>query len=213
MNQTNRILIAATAHHIVRKTQGGMQVFRDGQDYRHCIHHIRELRETNSVAVHAWCLLPDRIHLLATAERQAADISDFMKSLSCRVTMRYKRRHMGAGSPWEPRFRSSPVQPGQWLLACMNYIERLPVLHGFVKTAFHYHHSSYRMRLGKTHIYWLDDAEDYKRLGHDAEARAEVYRDYFNAGLCASDRENIERAVNTGQVTGCAYFEREIRGK
>lgn len=213
MNQTNRILVAATAHHIVRKTTGGMQVFRDSQDYRHCIHHIRDLRESCGVAVHAWCLLPDRIHLLATAERQANDISDFMKSLSCRVTMRCKRRHQTASSPWEPRFRSSPVQPGQWLLACMNYIERLPALNGIVKTAFHYHYSSYRMRLGKTHIYWLDDADDYKNLGNTAEARAEAYRDYFNAGLCPGEQASIERAVSTGQVTGCAYFEREIRGK
>lgn len=213
MNQLNRILIAATAHHLVRKTSGGVHVFTDNQDYRHCIHHIRDLREEYRVAVHAWCLLPDRIHLLATAEENASDISDFMKSLSCRVTMRYKRRQFAARSPWEPRYRSSPVQPGQWLLACMNYIERLPAINGLVKTAFHYHHSSYRMRLGKTHVYWLDDADDYKRLGKDAEARAEVYREYFNAGLCTREQASIEHALNTGQVTGCAYFEREIRGE
>lgn len=44
------------------------------------------------------------------------------------------------------RYRSSPVESGQWLLACICYIERLPVLRRLGLSAYHYHRSRYRMK-------------------------------------------------------------------
>jgi len=212
MSLSGRILLAQSPHHIVRKTANDISIFQDQIDYRNAIHHIQDLRDEYHIAVHAWCLLPDRIHLLLTPERAASDLPDFMKSLSCRVAMRYKKRHKASESPWEYRYRSSPVQPGQWLLACMSYIERLPALTGLVKSALHYRHSSYRMRLGKEHHYWLDDPDDYLRLGTSTSSRTESYRDYFNAGLCPREMQNIETAVMNGELTGCSHFERQVQG-
>lgn len=212
MSLTSRILIAGTPHHVIRKTADHTEIFKDKLDYRYCIHHIRDLRDEYNIAIHAWCLLPDRIHLLMTPKDNVSAISDFMKSLSCRAAMRYKRRHHADSTPWEYRYRSSPVQPGQWLLACMSYIEHLPAVAGLVKSAFHYPHSSYRMRLGKEHFYWLDDHEDYLQLGQSIASRADSYRDYFNAGLCPWEMQNIEAAIMNGELTGCEQFRRKVMG-
>jgi putative transposase len=108
------------------------------------------------------------------------------------------------------RYRSSPVEPGQWLLACMCYIERLPVIHKLASSAYHYHRSSYRMRLGKTGHYWLDDPEEYARLGGTIQERAEAYRVYMSNGLDRNEEKMIDTAVKRCKLTGSIQFIKEV---
>lgn len=64
----------------------------------------------------------------------------------------------------------------------------------------------------KKHHCWLDDPDDYLRLDPSSSSRAESYRDYFNAGLCPRDIQNIEVAVMNCELTRCSHFERQVQG-
>ncbi len=205
----DRLLLAGHPHHLVRKSRDQQPVFLDEADYTHCLGQIRELSRVYELAIHAFCLLPDGLHILATPLGDPANLSRFMKALSCSTSSRRKYLH-GANSVWEVRYRSSPVEPGQWLLACMCYIERLPVIHRLAPSAYHYHRSSYRMRLGKTHQYWLDDPEEYARLGGSIEERAEAYRMYMSTGLDANEEKMIDTAIKHCKLTGSLRFVKEV---
>ena len=92
----------------------------------------------------------------------------------------------------------------------MCYIERLPVIQRLASSAYHYHRSSYRMRLGKTHQYWLDDPEEYARLGGSIEDRAEAYRMYMSQGLDPEEEAMIDTAVKRCKLTGSVRFVKEV---
>jgi len=205
----DRLLLAGHPHHLVRKSHGNKPVFLDEADYTHCLSQIRELSKEYKLSIHAYCLLPDGLHIIATPREDPASMSKFMKALSCRTSLRRKNLY-GERSVWEIRYRSSPVEPGQWLLACMCYIEWLPVLYELASSAYHYHRSSYRMRLGKTSQYWLDDPDEYARLGDTIKERAEAYRVYMSNGLDDNEQKMIATAVNRCRLTGSIRFVREV---
>ncbi len=205
----DRLLLAGHPHHLVRKSRDQQPVFLDEADYTHCLGQIRALSREYEIAIHAFCLLPDGLHILATPLGDPANLSMFMKALSCSTSSRRKHRH-GAGLVWEVRYRSSPVEPGQWMLACICYIERLPVTQRLASSAYHYHRSSYRMRLGKTNQYWLDDPDEYARLGDTIKERAEAYRVYISNGLDDNEQKMIATAVNRCRLTGSIRFVREV---
>ena len=57
------------------------------------------------------------------------------------INLKYKR----TGTLWEGRHRSSLVQTGRYLLACMRYIELNHLRAGVVKDPGDYYWSSYRV--------------------------------------------------------------------
>lgn len=209
MQRKERLLLAGHPHYLMRKSPDNQPVFLDEADYTHCLGQISALSVEYNLAIHAYCLLPSGVHILATARKNPNDLSGFMKALSCRTTLRRKNVH-GRNSAWELRYRSSPIEPGQWLLACMCYIERLPVIHELASSAYHYHRSSYRTRLGKTDRYWLDDPEEYARLGDTIQERAEAYRVYMSNGLDPKEQMMIGTAVQRCKLTGSIRFVKEV---
>ena len=210
MSSKERLLLEDYPHHLMRKSRKGERVFLDESDYRHCHTQIRQLKQRHHLDLQAWAILPDRIHLLVMPRQKTKHISAFMKALSSRITLR-QRRQGRVGSRWEEGFRASPVERGQWLLATMCYIERLPAMEQLASSAFHYPHSSYRMRLGKSDRYWLDDPEEYLRLGDTLQERALAYRTYIKEALDADDLETIHQAINHNLLTGSPWFAEEAR--
>lgn len=209
MKTTDRVLIPGGPHHLMRRSLNKRPIFRNDTDYAYFIDLIRDLGHHYEIQIHAWCLLPDCFHLLVTPGHKVNDISTFMKALTCRLSLRHKRM---CNEPvhWEPRYRSSPVEPGQWLMACMRYIEHLPVARSLVRRAFDYPQSSYRMRLGKSPEYWLDDPEEYLRLGKNLEERSDAYRAYMGIGIDAKEAIVIASALTRGSLTGSWRFVEKI---
>lgn len=209
MTSTERLLLEHHPHHLMRKSQKDHPIFSGAEDYRFCLRQIELLRQEYQLQLHAWCLLPDRVHVLVTAEKSKEHLSMFMKALTCRSSLRNRSIH-GKSLPWDPRFRSSPVEPGNWMLATMCYIERLPALKGFASSAYQHEYSSYRMRLGKTEQYWLADPEEYQRLGKDVHERAQAYRLYMKEGLDANEIHTIETSLQRNRLTGSQRFVEEV---
>lgn len=209
MSRNERILLPGHAHHLVRMSKRNRQLFHDVDDYEYGINQIRSVAQTYGVALHGYCVLPDRFHLLVSAGDNPEALCTCMKALSCRISLYLKRRYE-TRSPWQPHFRSSPVE-SRWMLSTMTYIERLPVLNELVRTAYHYPHSSYLMRLGKRDSYWLTDPGEYNSLGNTVKERASAFRVYMKAGLEKKEVKVIGTAVMRGKLTGSEEFVREVR--
>ncbi|MAO60693.1 MAG: hypothetical protein CL549_13130 [Alcanivorax sp.] len=209
MSGKDRFLLAEHPHYLMRQSVEDQPVFIDESDYTHCRRDLRELSEEHGLAIHAYCLLPQAVHVLASVGEDPSALSRFMKSLSCRASLRRKKVHK-CDSAWETRYRSCVVEPRQPLLTTMCYIERLPIAHGLSSSAYHYRYSSYRMRMGKTESYTLGDPEIYERLGHTLEERAEAYRTYVSNGLSSEEERDIAHAMKRGNIIGSAHFIKEV---
>lgn len=205
-----RLLQPGIVHHLVRRSYGGKEVFIDELDYRYTLNQMFKLVATHRVRLHAWCLLPDQIRMLASFDGPEDDLSRLMKALVCRKTLHYNRRYNHAGSPWENRFGFSPVEPGQWVLACMRYIESLSAMKGLASCAFRWDWSSYRMRLGYAPEYQLNDPREYRDLGDTPRERIDTYREYLRFGADEREQNAIENAAIHRRVTGSYEFAREV---
>ncbi|KAF0804061.1 hypothetical protein A6D6_03452 [Alcanivorax xiamenensis] len=212
MSSKERVLLQGVPHYVVHKTRDGSPIFRTTVDFNYCERQLLELRREYEVEIHAWCLLPGEVHLLITPTGRATEVSRFMKGLSCRTALFFKKIH-GEESPWESRFLSTPVQPSQWVLTIMRMIELLPVTMGLVQKINQYAHSSLRMRCEKTQTSWLDDPEPYLRLGANRDERRLAYREYLRMGNNPKEVDFIVNAVTRGLVTGSDRFIREVAEK
>ncbi|MFT6600749.1 MAG: putative transposase [Alloalcanivorax sp.] len=85
LSNKDRLLLAGHPHRLVSKSQDQQPVFLDEADYAHCLGQIRELSRDYELAIHAFCLLPDGVHILTTPMAAPKNLSKFMKALSCRT--------------------------------------------------------------------------------------------------------------------------------
>jgi putative transposase len=79
------------------------------------------------VRVYAFCLMTNRVHLLLAPGAAVSELGQLMKALAARMTRYRNRLERCSGTLWESRYRASPVQDDQYLLACSRYIELSPV--------------------------------------------------------------------------------------
>src|SRR5207237_6770534 len=100
-----------------------------------------------SVAVHAYVLMTNHVHLLVTPEQEDG-LSRFMQALGRRYVRWFNDRHQRTGTLWEGRFRSTVVAADRYLLACMRYIELHPVRAGLSANATEYRWSSNAHHVG-----------------------------------------------------------------
>src|SRR5690606_26377577 len=92
-------------------------------------------------------------------------------------TRDYNRARGHSGTPWEGPYRRSLVQSGQWRMACLRYIETLPVRTGLTESVKLYPWSSWRARLADQ--WYLDQDGDYLGLADHESERRDRYRSFL----------------------------------
>ena len=161
----------------------------------------------DSVSLHAWIVLPDRITLLATPGDEAA-LPRLMQALGRRMGSGLMRTRVYAG-----RYRNALLEPGRWVLPAMVWVESLAVTTGQVGAATQWPWSSAAEHAGlaggagaaealagadaPTAGGWpvLTDHPDYWREGDTPFARQAAWRTRLAAGLGPAHSQPIEAAV------------------
>jgi putative transposase len=195
--------------HIVQRGNNRQICFREEQDRRFYLFHLRRLLRTGRCALHAYCLMTNHVHLLVTAE-QADGCAVLMKHLGQLHTQYVNRNYGRTGSLWEGRFRSCLVQSEAYLLACYRYIEMNPVRAGLVASARDYLWSSHLANIGEVHEPSVTPHAEYLALGEDDGERHAVYQRLFGVELQVARIDEIRVATNGNFALGDAHFRREI---
>ena len=71
--------------------------------------------------------MSNHIHLIVEPLEEVARLGQLMKRLSGRQTRYVNRLEGRSGTLWESRYKSSPIQNDEYLLACIRYVELNPV--------------------------------------------------------------------------------------
>jgi len=172
---------------------------------------LRELKEKYAVAVYAFCLMTNHVHLLVSPG-EPTSLGKLMKRLAGRQTRHHNRLESRSGTLWEGRYKSSLVERDDYLLACCRYIELNPVRARVVAEPQDYAWSSCRYRLGTDAAGWLDRDPGYLSLGGDEVERRRQYRAFLRAAIPEGEWELIREAVQRGQLTGTSRFTQEVAG-
>ncbi|QIM48001.1 hypothetical protein G9Q38_01810 [Pusillimonas sp. DMV24BSW_D] len=152
---------------------------------------LRNCAHEHHVVVHGWALLTDRLVFLATPT-QRPGIARLMQAIGRRYATRLK-----TGRVFEGRYRSALVQPGNWVLPVLVWLDTQPVQRGLVDHAENWPWSSAAYHTGlnlKPHT-WATDHPDYWELGNTPFERQATFRNQLNKGLSASQRQHIEKAL------------------
>ena len=192
-------------HQVLQRGVAGTVIFRDAQDHAAFIDALRSASADHRVAIHAYALLPDRIHLLATPHG-GDGLSQTMQAAGRRYVQAHNRRHGRGGTLWDGRFRATVVEAGRHWLACRVYVEGAPVREGLAGDAAAYPWSSAAHHCGLRDEPWLTSHPLDWNLGNTPFEREMARKLLLETGLPGPVQTAIEQAVDKGWALGSPDF-------
>lgn len=211
MPRRARVYIPGLPYHIVQRGNNRQACFVVPGDYAVYLDLWRTVSRRYGVTVHAYCLMTNHVHFLATPQ-QDTSLSETMKVVGSRYAHYINRRYARTGTLWEGRHRSSLVQSERYLICCYRYVELNPVRAGIVRWPEEYQWSSYRANAwGEPGI--VSGHELYLALGKTQIDRCAAYRELFKAALDHESLQLIRAATHYCQPVGSERFRREIESQ
>ena len=209
MPRRARTYIPALPYHIVQRGNNREACFIEPENYQFYLELWKECSIRYGVAVHAYCLMTNHIHFLATPKDEAS-ISNTVKVVGSRYAQYINLKYQRTGTLWEGRHRSSLVQTGKYLLTCYRYIELNPVRAGMVKRPEAYKWSSYGINAWGERVDWVVPHDEYLALGKTWEERCYAYRELFKTQLSEENLHLIRRSAYYSQPIGDDRFREQI---
>ena len=213
MPRKARVVVPNTPHHIVQRGHNRQVVFVERQDYHYYLQNLREWKEKLTCKIYAYCLMTNHIHLIVDPGEDPDNLALLMKRVTGRQTRLVNYLEKRTGSLWEGRYKSSPIETNEYLLACCRYVEMNPVRAGMVDIPEQYDWSSYRAKVGMAENDMLDMDPVYLGLGETAEKRRVRYAEWVHADIPKHEINLIRNALQRGQLTGNPRFVDEVERK
>ncbi len=171
MSRPSRIVIPGCPHHITQRGNNRQEVFFIEEDRTFYLETLREQCERFSLAIQAYCLMDDHVHLVATPAREES-LAKAVGRTNLYYTRYINRLHGRSGHLWQDRFFSCPLGK-EYFRPAVAYMERNPVRARLVRSAWLYPWSS-----GSAHVKGVDptgllDLAAWRRgVGKDTDWRA-----------------------------------------
>jgi putative transposase len=208
MPRRARMYLPGMPYHVVQRGNNREACFIEPENYQFYLQLWQEIANRYDVRVHAYVLMTNHIHFLATPESESG-LSNTLKVVGSRYAQYINKNYRRTGTLWEGRHRSSLVQSEQYLLTCMRYIELNPVRAGMVERPEEYKWSSYGTNAWGDQS-WLRPCGEYHRLGTTNQARCYAYRELFKTQLSEQDLHLIRKAAHYCQPVGNDRFREQI---
>ena len=212
MARLPRLTLPDYPHHIIQRGNNRQMIFADTQDFATMMALLAENAHKFAVAVHAYVLMDNHFHLLATPA--TAEALPLMMQAAGRSYVRYfNQRHARSGTLWEGRYRSTLIETERYLLACMVYIDLNPVRAGMVAQPGAWQWSSHALYLGQRIDKLVTPHALYWALGNTPFAREAAYAGLVQAGIGSGDQAALTEAALSGWALGDAEFVAELQKK
>jgi putative transposase len=201
MARLPRLTVPGYPHHIIQRGNNRQPIFAASADYAILLTLLDEHARKAGVAIHAYVLMSNHFHLLATPDT-AAGIPQMMQSVGRRYVRHFNRAQGRTGTLWEGRYRSTLIQAERYLLACMAYIDLNPVRAGIAETAGDYPWSSYSHSVGRRSDRLITPHPIYWELGNTPFAREAAYAALVSSGVSLAQQAAVTDSVLRGWALG-----------
>ena len=210
MARLPRLTLAGHPHHVIQRGNDRRAIFVDDIDRDKYLAQLREVAAGVGLAVHAYVLMPNHVHLLVTPEA-AGDLGRAIQALGRRYVRWFNDRHRRAGALFEGRYRATVVEADRYLLACMRYIESNPVRAGLSGQPAEFLWSSHRHHVGLAADPVLVDHAVYWGLGNTPFERQLAYQRLFEHATTDEELGLIRSATHGGWLLGSEAFGASLR--
>lgn len=143
MPRNPRIFFPSQPVHLVKRGHNRNPIVFQKADYHYFVQSLARASHEHSVALHAWVLMTNHFHLLASPSTENS-IPVLMQWLSGCYSRYFNIKYHRAGTLWDGRYHASLILTEGYLLECYRYIELNPVRAGMVTRPGDYPWSSYR---------------------------------------------------------------------
>jgi putative transposase len=209
MARKPRFVLPGVPQHIIQRGNNREPCFYADADYSRYLHDLQEAAEKNNVALHAYVLMTNHVHLLVTPGSPFS-IMHMMQDLGRKYVRYINHTYQRTGTLWEGRYKASLVDSEAYLLTCMRYIELNPVRANMVDHPSVYRWSSYIANAGGANNPLIESHPVYQSLGDNTEARQHAYRELFRSHLELEQVHQIREALNQELVLGRDDFKEKI---
>jgi putative transposase len=134
-------------YHLYTRGAGRQTIFCEGENYLFFLRRLKEYGRDLPIAVLAYCLLPNHVHLLL---RQDGDepAGRLLHRVLSSYTKAFNKRYERTGTLFEGRYKALHVDSEGHLLHLCRYIHANPVRHGVVAELTGWPYSNYHEWLG-----------------------------------------------------------------
>lgn len=171
-----------------------------------------ELSRRYELEVHAYVLMTNHAHLLATPRARLAASRTF-QALGRLYVPYFNRRQERTGTLWEGRFRSNPVAGDDHFFNCHRYIEMNPVRAKMIDDPAAYPWSSHRANLGLARDDLVTPHPLVLAMSASDRERGRAYRRLFDRPLEDSILERIRDCLNNGWGYGGDAWREEVEDR
>ena len=140
MSRVARVVVPGFPHHVTQRGNRGADVFEVDDDRRAYLRFLKQYADRHGLAVWAYCLMTNHIHLVVVPEREDS-LGPALRDAHTVYALYFNTRTELSGHVWQGRFHSCPMDESH-LWAAVRYVERNPVRAGLAERAEKYPWSS-----------------------------------------------------------------------
>ena len=201
MPRQPRCYVPGVSCHVTQRGNNRSPIFRASSDYDVFLVFLRWSFEHVGVAIHAYALMTNHLHLLVTPETDTS-LPSAMRALGFRYVQYFNRRYSRSGGLWEGRYRSALILDERYWMTCMRYVELNPLRAGIVARPEHHRWSSYAHHaFGEPNSIVTDHAL-YLALGRSPDARELAWREICDQKMTLQELAHIRRSIRSGILLG-----------
>lgn len=204
-----RLTCAGQAHHLLQSGIDRQPIFRDDDDRVQFLRWLQEAARQFQVSIHAYVLMPDHLHLLATPVDQTG-LGRMVQWVGRHYVPYFNRKYGRSGTLFQGRFKTAVLEAEPNLLNCMHYIESNPVRAGLMGAADEFRWSSYAHHAGIKSDAIVTDHLMYWSLGNTPFHREASYRARVNQALSPAVTKELTAGVLKSRVMGTSEFQAKL---
>ena len=212
MARLPRLVVPLHPHHILQIGNDSRLVFRDDEDCQRYLAWLKESAKEFKVAVHAYVLMPDHLHLLATPST-GTGLAQTVQRVGRYYVPWYNAKYACTGSLFQGRFKTSLIDAEKYFMVCSRYIESNPVRSGLAAQPGDYKWSSYPHHAGMRPDSTIVDHALYWALGNTPFQREAAYIALSERSLSQAEMATVDAAVLKGWPLGSDQFKTELQAR
>ena len=212
MARLPRLVVANHPHYIIQRGNDSQLIFREPEDYARFLAWLKESAREFKVAIHAYALAPNHLHLLATP-LTVEGLAQTMQRLGRYYVPWFNAKYGRTGGLFQGRFKTSLINPNMYFMLCCRYLERHPVRQQLATEPQDYPWSSYAHHAGIRSDPVIIDHALYWALGNTPFQREAAYMELSRLQLNQQDMTAIEAAVLKGWPLGSVAFKAALEAK
>ncbi len=205
MARLPRLVIPSQPHHVIQRGLNNQAIFLDADDYQAFLGWLRSAAKAFKVALHAYALMPNHLHLLVSPAAESG-LGQMMQWIGRYYVPYFNQKYGRSGTLWQGRYKTSVLEPERYFLLCSRYIETNPVRAGLTAEPGAYPWSSYAHHAGLRADPLVTDHALYWALGNTPFQREAAYIELAQQALTSGELEEVNQALLKGWPLGSESY-------